>query len=317
MVVAVSGGPDSVALLRALLVLRRSSPPPPLVLAHLNHQLRGSESDADEAFVRDLHSSLVTAGHEAVRLCCERIDVSAVAVAEGANLEDAARRVRYDWLARVAREHSVGIVATGHTADDQAETVLHRLLRGAGLQGLRGIAGRRPLVEGVEVVRPLLDVTRAEVLSFLEAEGQSWRRDSSNDDPRFTRNRIRHELLPHLAEQYNPAVREVLARLARQAEEAHEELETAAVALLAEAERPRAGSLLIFDRARLLVASRYRVRLLFRRVWEREVWPLGEMNFDHWQRLEALVFDELMAVDLPGGLRARRHGHVIQVGPVA
>jgi len=316
MVIAVSGGPDSVALLRALLVLRRS-PPPPLVLAHLNHQLRGSESDADEAFVRDLHGSLVSAGPEDVRLCCERIDVSAVAVAEGANLEDAARRVRYDWLARVAREHGVGIVATGHTADDQAETVLHRLLRGAGLQGLRGIALRRPLGEGVEVVRPLLDVTRAEVLSFLETERQSWRRDSSNDDPRFTRNRIRHELLPQLAEQYNPAVREVLARLAGQAEEAHEELETVAVALLAEAERPRAGSLLIFDRARLLVASRYRVRLLFRRVWEREGWPLGEMTFDHWQRLEELVFDELMAVDLPGRLRARRHGHVIQVGPVA
>ena len=75
--------------------------------------------------------------------------------------------------------------------------------------------------------------------------------------------------------------------------------------------------MLILDRARLLVASRYRVRLLFRRVWEREGWPLGEMTFDHWQRLEALVFDELMAVDLPGRLRARRHGHVIQVGPGA
>src|SRR5262249_34434620 len=272
MVIAVSGGPDSVALLRALLVLRRS-PPPPLVLAHLNHQLRGSESDADEAFVRDLHGSLVSAGPEDVRRCCGRSGVSGAAVAEGANRGDAGRRVRSDWLARVARENGVGIVATGHTADDQAETVLHRLLRGAGLQGLRGIALRRPLGEGVEVVRPLLDVTRAEVLSFLETERQSWRLVSSKAAGGGAAESDRHELLPQLAEQYNPAVREVLARLARQAEEAHEELETAAVVLLAEAERPRAGSLLILDRARLLVASRYRVRLLFRRVWEREGWP--------------------------------------------
>src|SRR5262249_36961547 len=143
--------------------------------------------------------------------------------------------------------------------------------------------------EAVEVVRPLLDVTRAEVLAFLEAQGQPARQDRSNDDIRFTRNRIRHELLPHLAEHYNPAVREVLARLARQAEEAHEELEGLASALLAEAERPRAGSLLVFERERLVSSSRFRVRLLFRRVWEREGWHLGEMSFEHWQRLEAVV----------------------------
>ncbi|MBI1913756.1 MAG: tRNA lysidine(34) synthetase TilS [Planctomycetes bacterium] len=294
MVVAVSGGPDSVALLRALLALR-GSPPPPLVIAHLNHQLRGSESDADEAFVHELHDSLVSLGHADLGLCCERIDVAAIAAAENANLEDTARRVRYDWLARVARQHGLGIVVTGHTTDDQAETVLHRLLRGAGLQGLRGIAPRRPLAEGVEVVRPLLDVTRAEVLAFLEAERQPARQDRSNDDLRFTRNRIRHELLPYLAEHYNPAVCEVFARLARQAEEAHQELDAAACALLAEAERPRAGPLLIFDRGRLAATSRHRVRLLFRRVWEREGWPLGEMSFDHWQRLEAVVFDDLTA----------------------
>src|SRR4051794_6077146 len=148
MVVAVSGGPDSVALLRALLVLRRSAPFP-LVLAHLNHQLRGSDSDADEAFVNELHGSLVSVGHADLSFCCERIDVAAVAAAEHVNLEDTARRVRYDWLAGVARGHGLGMVVPGHPADDQAETVLHRLLRGAGLQGLRGIAPRRPLAEGV------------------------------------------------------------------------------------------------------------------------------------------------------------------------
>jgi tRNA(Ile)-lysidine synthase len=223
--------------------------------------------------------------------------------------------MRYDWLAHVAHKHGLGLVVTGHTADDQAETVLHRLLRGAGLQGLRGIAPRRPLAEDVEVVRPLLDVARAEVLAFLEAEQQPARQDRSNDDLHFTRNRIRHELLPHLAEHYNPAICEVLARLANQAEEAHQELDVGTSALIAEAERPRAGPLLIFDWKRLVASSRPRVRLLFRRIWEREGWPLGAMSFEHWQRLEAVVFDDLPAVDLPGRLRARRHAFVIQVGP--
>ena len=313
MVAAVSGGPDSVALLHALLRLRSASSPP-LVIAHLNHQLRGADSDADEAFVRGLYASL-SVNHPRLILCCERVDVAAVARDAKANLEETARRLRYGWLERVAREHGLGLVATGHTADDQAETVLHRLLRGTGLRGLRGIAERRPLAAGVEVVRPLLDVTRAEVLAFLEELGQPARQDHSNADLRFTRNRIRLELLPQLAA-YNPAIREVLARLARQAEEAHEEEQTLAGVLLAEAERPRAGPLLIFDHGCLAAASRYWVRLVFRLVWEREGWPTGGMSFEHWRRLEAIVFDGAAAVDFPGGVRARRHRRVVQIGAI-
>jgi tRNA(Ile)-lysidine synthase len=313
MVVAVSGGPDSVALLLALLRLRPPSSPP-LVIAHLNHQLRGAESDADEVFVRELHASLVAGGCENLGLCCRQLDVAALAREGKGNLEDVARTARYDWLAGVARERELGLVATGHTADDQAETVLHRLLRGAGLQGLRGIAHRRPLGSGVEVVRPLLEVTRAEVEASLKEEGRLARQDSSNRDPRFTRNRIRQELLPFLAEHYNPAIRDILARLAWQADEAHRELAAGVEELLARAELPRAGSVLVFDQATLAGASRFRVRGLFRRVWEREGWPLGGMSFEHWRRLEALVFDELTTTDLPGSIRARRRGPVVQVG---
>jgi tRNA(Ile)-lysidine synthase len=282
-------------------------------MAHLNHQLRGDESDADQSFVRDLHATLQSAGHANLDFCCERIDVAARARDSKTNLEATARQLRYDWLAEVARRHGLGVVATGHNADDQAETVLHRLLRGAGLQGLRGIAERRPLAPDVEVVRPLLDVTRAEVLQVLDALGQPARRDSSNFDPRFTRNRIRHELLPHLAEHYNPAIREVLARLARQAEETFREEESATAALLARAERPRAGAVLVFDCEQLACCSRHRVRLLFRRVWEREGWPMGRMGAEHWHRLEALVFDGATAFDFPGRVRARRRGRVIQL----
>src|SRR5436190_2682707 len=161
MVVAVSGGADSVALLLSLRQLRAA----PLVLAHLNHQLRGAESDADEAFVRDLHARLLAQGGQRVQLCVTHLDMAARAAVLGDNLEGVARDERYRWLGEIARQHGMSLVATGHTADDQAETILHRLLRGAGLQGLRGIAERRPLVEGVHLIRPLLDVTHEEVLA--------------------------------------------------------------------------------------------------------------------------------------------------------
>ncbi len=132
-VVAVSGGADSVALLRAL---HAANPPGGLVVAHLNHQLRGAESDGDEAFVRDLADRLRKSFH------VETLTIQAL----GGNLEATARAVRYDWLARVAADTGAGWIATGHTADDQAETVLHRLVRGTGLTGLRGIAGRRSVL---------------------------------------------------------------------------------------------------------------------------------------------------------------------------
>src|SRR5205085_7843751 len=124
-------------------------------------------SATDEAFVRQL---CATAGGTCL-LRCERKDVSAIAARERENLEAVARRVRYEWLLEVARMEDAPWIATGHTADDQAETVLHRLLRGAGLKGLRGIAPRRELATGIELVRPLLPVTRAEVSAFLAEIG--------------------------------------------------------------------------------------------------------------------------------------------------
>jgi tRNA(Ile)-lysidine synthase len=311
-VVAVSGGADSVALLRALDAAR--DPPVPLVLAHLNHRLRGGESDADEEFVADLHARLTAAGRPSLFLCRTRLDIAGQARSERANLEALARRERYRWLAEVARAHGISWIATGHTANDQAETVLHRLLRGTGLRGLRGIASQRKLEPGLTVVRPLLTATRTQILAYLRELDQPFRDDSTNRDLRFTRNRIRHRLLPQLARRFNPAVVEVLARLARQAEEAYLIEESAALALLSGAELPRAGALLIFDRQRLLTAPRHQVREMFRQVWAREDWPTGGMDHAAWDRLASVVFDKLSAVDLPGGLHARRLERVVQVG---
>ncbi|MGH7171846.1 MAG: tRNA lysidine(34) synthetase TilS [Gemmataceae bacterium] len=313
-VVAVSGGADSVALARALDAVRDPHAPFPLVLAHLNHQLRGRDSEGDEEFVVELHARLTAAGRPNLMLSRTRRDMAAQARAEGANLEALARRERYRWLAEAARTHGLKYIATGHTANDQAETVLHRLLRGTGLRGLRGIAARRELEPGLLVVRPLLAATRADILAYLRELGQPYREDATNKDLRYTRNRLRHELLPLLAQQYNPAIVRVLASLAEQAEETYRIEEAAALALLSDAELPRAGELLIFDRRRLLTASRHRVREMFRLVWTREDWPMGNMDRAAWERLARVVFDDLTAVDLPGGLHGRRREGVVQVG---
>jgi tRNA(Ile)-lysidine synthase len=311
-VVAVSGGPDSVALLRALLLLRTEGTVGPLLVAHLNHHLRGVESDADEAFVRALHDRLVAADPDGLWWRCGHADVAELARSEHNSIETAARKARYAWLAEVAAETGAAWVATAHTADDQAETVLHRLLRGAGLRGLAGIPMRRPLGPGVQVIRPLLHVRRAAVLAFLEALGQDWRQDHSNADSRHTRNRLRHELLPHLA-QYNPAIVSVLGRLAEQADAARRLAEEQAAALLQEAELPRADNLVIFDCRRLGQAPRHLVREALRLVWRREGWPAGEMGFCEWERVAAVTHGEMPAVDLPGRVRVRRRGSVMQV----
>lgn len=303
MVVAVSGGPDSVALLRALVAVKVRV----LVVAHLNHQLRGAESDADQQFVEELAAQL--------GLPCRvhAADVAGQARAAGDNQESVGRRVRYAWLATVAEETGCRWIATGHTADDQAETVLHRLLRGAGLQGLRGIAPRREIAPGIFVLRPILQATRAEVLAFLEKVNQTCRHDRSNLDPAFTRNRIRHELLPLLTT-YNPAAASVLARLAGQAEDAWSEIEGLARALLVAAERPRARALVILDRPTLVVAPPARVREMFRLVWAREGWPQGDMTTAAWERLVELVRGEILSFDLPGGVCAACRERVVQVG---
>jgi tRNA(Ile)-lysidine synthase len=304
LVLAVSGGPDSVALLRAVHELRL---PGKIVIAHLNHRLRGAESDADEAFVAQLAGSL---GLPFVRTA---VEVRERAEAESSNLEAMARTVRYEWLASVAREQGLDRIATGHTASDQAETVLLRLLRGAGFQGLRGIAGERTLEPGLVVLRPLRTVTRGEVLAYLDEIGQNARHDPSNDDASLRRNRIRHQLLPLLESDYNPAIARVLARLAEQAEEFFQEEEASSTELLALAERPRAGTMVVLDRRTLQAVPRSRVRSLLRAIYRREGWSQDDIPFAMWDRMAGVVWDEEPALDLPRGVRIERRENVVRL----
>jgi tRNA(Ile)-lysidine synthase len=305
-VVAVSGGPDSVALLRAIV----EAVPGQVIAAHVNHGWRGNASDADQAFVRDLVDRL-RANDSRVSFKVHRAEPSG----PWGNREAHARRQRYAWLAKLAAESSIRWIATGHTTNDQAETVLFRLLRGTGLDGLRGIAPVRELASGVCVVRPLLTVTRQGVLDFLAALDQDYRTDASNADRRFTRNRIRHELLPLLALEYNPRVKEVLAGLASQAAEAHAALVGAAAELLERARKPPAGEMEVLDAKVLADAPAAVVRRAWRLLWTSKHWPMGEMGYREWTRLAELCRGGHRALDLPGGVRARLRENVIQVGP--
>ena len=200
---AVSGGPDSVALLDALAELADEIGIR-LGVAHFNHRLRGAESDEDEVFVRERAVTL--------RLPFESGAANPGDTA-GENLEAAARRARYAFFEGLLEQGTFDRIATGHTRSDQAETVLFRVLRGTGIAGLAAVRPvRRP-----GIVRPLIDVSRGEVIEWLEQRGSAWREDSSNSDLRFSRNRLRHDLLPRLRSEWNPQVDQALARLGAQA----------------------------------------------------------------------------------------------------
>jgi len=212
LLVGVSGGPDSLCLADALL-----SADVRVTLAHLNHGLRGDESDGDEAFVRAF------AVERGAACIVERLDVAAAAHERGESIELTARRVRYDFLARAAARAGVAHVAVAHHADDQAETVLLRLLRGTGIEGLRAMAAAAPLpgAPTLTLLRPLLRVTRAEIERYCSDVGLQPRLDASNLSAEHTRNRVRLELLP-LLRTFNPGIARVLARLADLAAADHE-----------------------------------------------------------------------------------------------
>jgi tRNA(Ile)-lysidine synthase len=200
--VAVSGGGDSVALLRLLLEMRDRLGITLLVL-HFNHLLRGAESAADEQFVEQLARA-----HD-LELHVAREDVASHARTHRWNLEDAGRRLRYDFFADVIARGAATRIAVAHTLDDQAETVLARLLRGAGNTGLAGIYP----VAG-HIVRPLLEVRREQLRAYLAQCGQSWREDPTNRDATRLRSRLRHQLLPELEREFAPGTTQRLAEFA-------------------------------------------------------------------------------------------------------
>lgn len=274
-VLAVSGGADSMALLRAMCEVRTPGPGR-LVVAHYNHGLRGADSDADEQFVAD---------------CCRQWEldcqVERAPRAAGHLAEEDSRNLRYEFLTRVASQAGARYVATAHTADDQAETILHHIIRGTGLSGLSGMPRVRRLNPAVVLIRPLLQQRRAELVAYLDAIGQSYRSDASNRNPAYTRNRIRHELLPLLREQYNPGVVDALLRLGQLADDAQRVTAALVEPLFARAVRVSSGDAATIDVAALAEVDRHLFRELLITLWRRQGWPQQGMGYAEWDELAA------------------------------
>ena len=294
--VASSGGADSMAMLTCLhrlaprLNLR-------LTVGHLNHGIRGEEGDEDEAFVRTASSGL------GLPFLSERADLRAYAAASGENLEEAARQARYRFLEQAAAGVDAGKIATGHTLNDQAETILLRLLRGSGPEGFAGI---RPVLDN-RIIRPMIECSRAEIVEYLSGRGILFREDSSNRDLRYQRNRVRHELIPYLERHFNPRLLQVLEREAGITSETHAFLENLARSEYRRLSHP------VPDRASLPAPALRSMHVALRREVVREALrqTLGSLR-----GIGTVHIDGILKLcepgksgrwtELPGGFRARR-----------
>ncbi|MEP7270213.1 MAG: tRNA lysidine(34) synthetase TilS [Acidobacteriota bacterium] len=306
LVVGVSGGADSIALADALAREHEGH----LTIAHLNHLLRGDESDRDADFVGSFASKLriLSDPEQRVAFIMESQDITARAQTESRNLEAVARDARYDFFARTARATQSVFAATAHTRDDQVETICMRLMRGTGPEGLRGIHAARslgPLCEDVTLIRPLLEVTRAEVLEHCAARHLDFRSDSSNFSKDLQRNRVRHDLLPHLRS-FNPRLDEALLRMAALVAEDDEELSGRAAQVLGLADEG-GGSLNL----RVVGSEHPALRRRVLRVWLRN----GRGDLRRIDQVHLAAVERLMmkgeggrGVELPGGFKVRKRG---------
>jgi tRNA(Ile)-lysidine synthase len=303
LVVAVSGGSDSLALLHCLHRLSNSHRLH-LHVAHLNHDFRGQEAFADARFVAAAAQDL------GLPATVEERDVAAIQRERRiSSFEQAARELRYSFLAEVAARIGAAAVTAGHTADDQAETVLMHILRGAGLHGLRGMSELSPWPwsgdgVGLHLFRPLLQATKAETVAYCRALGLDYRDDTGNYLHRFTRNRVRHGLLPLLESEYNPGVRESLARLARTAALETDYLEDEVARLWPDVAEPEDGAV-VFRQPALSGLHPALRRLLLRRGYVHLMGDTRKLGEGHLTAMDKLAGDKAAgrSLDLPGGLK--------------
>lgn len=352
LLIAVSGGPDSVALACALAACEKHflHPPGQLVLAHYNHRLRGPRSDTDEEFVTRLAVQLslpLCLGRrtdaqeqpQGSEVCAHQADQASAASApqQTADIkhcqpgkadhvqvpppvpaprppEAQLRHERYRFLLETAHASQLAYVAVGHTADDQAETILHRLLRGTGIPGLAGMPQSRSLGSNVTLLRPLLPFRRQEVLEYLAQRGQAFCLDESNVDLAYTRNRLRRSLLPALEAEFNPRVVEALLRLGQQAAQLAQLVRSLGAAAYARAAIVEEHAAFSLDCQALASEPSVVVREALLLGWRRLSWPERGMNARHWERLVRMVTDAHAPArcSLPCGIAAvRRRGRLV------
>ena len=305
-IIGVSGGADSLALLHSLAELSRGEKSASVVVAHVEYDLR-AEASHDREFVVQ-HAEQLGFPCYWKKGCVQ----SAPRAQQVDGTEALARRLRYDFFAQLAFEIGARHVAVGHTRDDQAETILHRLLRGTGLGGVVGMPATRELSDGVSLVRPLLHVRRQQTRDFLQAIGENWREDESNKQLHFSRNFLRHRVLTEVERGPYPAAVEALVRFGEQASaEMSSRLQKIEAVIEKGVEQKNDGKILIHQKGIGDDSSIVPEALI--EIWKRKGWPRQELSSKHLNQLTEMIFCGVFkgarvpnAVDLPGGIHARR-----------
>jgi len=294
---AVSGGADSMALLNGVLALAQKTGIQQLEVAHLNHGLRGAESDEDAEFVRE---ACRTAG---VSCVVEALSAQALRADSRGSLEESARTARYDFLQRTALARNLPLIATAHHQQDQAETLLFSLLRGTGLRGLRGIPEIRQCSQGVRIIRPMLRIDRVTVLQYLTTCGVTCREDSSNSTAEFARNRIRL-LLRSMEDDQARVFESSLLRLSHQARLTTEIMDQVAETILKASLLEVTATEVKLDRTQLTHWPEPLVRHSLILTWILQGWPRQRMDAVQWQRLsDAAITGRPPRWSFPGGVR--------------
>lgn len=285
-IVAVSGGPDSVALLKTLCTINSAKNLHlRLLVAHLNHQLRGLSSEEDAQFVRNLSKDL------SLPFIVKTADIQKIANQIKRSVEETARMERYKFFMESAEEYTASAVAIGHTADDNIETLLHRIIRGTGTPGLGGIPIKRPLAPGsaIQLVRPLLFSWRREIMEYLGKEHCNYRTDDSNYEPIYLRNKIRLELIPLLENQYNPNIKDLLVQLCQILNMNNEYLVSEAKKIVKDSAAGRDGFYTINTHF-LAKQPKILQYLALREILMNLQIPLKEITYDHYTK----ILDEII-----------------------
>ena len=308
--VGLSGGVDSVVLLHTLLALKVGYSLE-LYVAHLDHMFRGEESRGDRRFCEAMTERLN------LDIVCGEIDCPKIAKEKGISLEEAARFERYDFFRRTARVKGTEKIAIAHNEDDQAETVLMRAIRGTGIAGLGGMAPLKKM-RGFTVIRPLIEISRKEIEDFMRDNNLGFRHDPSNDKLIFTRNKIRHELIPYLEKNFNPNIKEVLANMAENLRPENEFLDKFSKRKYrAISKRNKDGEIVIEIKKIKRQAEAIRKRIL-RNALEELKGDLRRFTYQHWREMEELLNNRPLnsIVDLPGGFKViKRKKTLIMEGP--
>jgi tRNA(Ile)-lysidine synthase len=296
LLIAVSGGADSVGLLVLLNELKNELNLE-LHVGHFDHQLR-SGSRADAEWVQSL---------------CKEMSINCVVGTPSednklkpAGVEESARRNRYHFLKSLAEELNCPWIAVAHTENDQVETVLHHIARGTGLKGLQGIPETRDLSPEVSLLRPLLKIRREQLIDVLSTLQQTFRIDQTNTDSAYTRNRIRHEVIPYLRTSLNPQIDQALINLSNQAQEAQNAIEQIADHVLSKAlDGGIEGQIVRLNTEQFVTQPRAVIIAAMMILWEQQRWPRQRMSQHHWTQLADITLNNKSATGLscPGGIQ--------------